>query len=331
MTDWRIFKGDGSQHDNLDALLPDPPPWRSFSRTLRPAFVLTEDMRLAVNAALYLRRPLLLTGKPGTGKSSLIEMVAHELQLGHVLRWSVTSKTTLKSGMYEYDALGRLNERVPGNDEIDRFITLGPLGTALQASSRTRALLIDEIDKGDLDFPNDLLHVFERGEYTIPELERYEKPKATVRTAFARIEGTGMGVTESHEPTAVPVEKGTIRCEKFPFIVLTSNGEREFPAPFLRRCIQLEIKYPDKVDKLRDIVLSHLSHLSASHVSEIDEIAQTFLDRQSRGDLANDQLLNAVFLACDLKHKGKDIGADREWLIQTVMAHITTSGFTGGQ
>src|SRR5262245_20629950 len=119
---WELFRGDGTSHGHL-AALPPAPPWRPFARDRSPvkpanladdniwapdrdralSFVVTQPMRRAVNAALYLRRPLLITGKPGTGKSSLIEAVAYELRMGKVLRWPITSRTTLKSGLYEYD------------------------------------------------------------------------------------------------------------------------------------------------------------------------------------------------------------------------------------
>ncbi len=334
MTNWRLFTGEADgkprKGDWFDRALPDPPPWRKFKRAGKPSFVVTEEMKLAVNAALHLRRPLLLTGKPGTGKSSLIETVADELMLGKVLRWPITSKSTLKSGMYEYDALARLNERDRRGASIENYLTLGPLGTALQASDRTRALLIDEIDKGDLDLPNDLLHVFERGDYSIPELERHGKAEVKVRTAFARMADDGVPLA-AHEPPEVHVTNGKLQCVKFPFIVLTSNGEREFPAPFLRRCIRLEITPPKTKEELREIVLSHLTELKSKHVAEIEALAQKFLDLRASGDLANDQLLNAVFLACDLKRQGTDLGDDSEKVLAQILAQLTSTGFTSGQ
>src|SRR5262249_51923874 len=172
--------------------LPAPPPWRRSARLTTAVmpergdaffdaeaqraqpFRPSPEMILAVNAALYLRRPLLLTGKPGTGKSTLIAKVAHELKLGPVLRWSITSRTTVRGGVYEYDAVGRLQASPPGSPAppVSKYLTLGPLGTALAARSWPRPLLIDEIDKSDLDLANDLLNVIEEGTYEIPELRR---------------------------------------------------------------------------------------------------------------------------------------------------------------
>src|SRR6476619_752072 len=123
MTDWKIFVKESDPHDNLEQL-PDPPPWR-FSRKPNPLqrpndldldievsraapFLPSDPMIVAVNAALYLRRPLLITGKPGTGKSTLIAKVAHQLKLVPVIRWPINSRSTVRGGVYEYDAVGRL-------------------------------------------------------------------------------------------------------------------------------------------------------------------------------------------------------------------------------
>ena len=196
----------------------------------------------AVNAALHLRRPLMLTGRPGSGKSMLIESVANELSLGRVLRWHVTSSSTLNEALYRYDAVGRLQElqlkkRAP---DITEYLTLGPLGTALLPTGRPRALLIDEIDKADIDLPNDLLNVFERGEFEIPELARV---------------GGSHDIREAPPGTErFTIHDGHVRCAQFPFVVLTSNGERDFPAAFLRRCIRLRMPPPDvePADRHRD-------------------------------------------------------------------------------
>ncbi|PSB65246.1 AAA family ATPase, partial [filamentous cyanobacterium CCP1] len=191
--DWKIFRGDHRDpHDGIDRL-PKAPSWRPFGTDISPGVsrrkrrgetfqVRPEEVEM-VNAALYLRRPLLITGKPGTGKSSLAYAVARELNLGEVLYWPITTRTTLKDGLYSYDAIGRLQEvkqseakgeQVDDPQKIANYITLGPLGTALLPSSRPRILIIDEIDKSDIDLPNDLLTIFEEGRFEIPELARLE-------------------------------------------------------------------------------------------------------------------------------------------------------------
>ena len=316
MKDWKIFTGSNTPHNGL-LELPAPPPWR-FSRpqdTLVPPkdstaarydqerhralpFITSEPMKLAVNAALYLRRPLLLTGKPGTGKSTLISKVAQELRLGPVLRWPINSRSTVRSGVYEYDAVGRLQASKDSMPEVEKYLTLGPLGTALMANAWPRALLIDEIDKSDLDFANDLLNVIEEGEYEIPELHRLGRDSVQVRDAFKQM---------------VSVPDGRIVCDQFPFVVMTSNAEREFPAPFLRRCVRLTIDPPNKADLAR-IVKSHLDRYAERQVRSdegkvlppqrkvpnTEDIKRLIADfdtsRRENKEVSTDQLLNAVFL-----------------------------------
>jgi MoxR-like ATPase len=198
-----------------------------------------------------------------------------------VLRWSITSRTTLRDGLYLYDALGRLNERQTGasiaEDDIGKFIELGPLGTVLYPTSWPRALLIDEIDKSDLDLPNDLLNIFEEGEVNIPELTRHSQPRIEVRLW--------------RREQRVRVEHGKFICKQFPFVVLTSNGERTFPGPFLRRCIQFTIPEPTPT-QLEEIVEKRLGSVT----SDMKSIIKDFIDLRNRGDVATDQLLNAIFL-----------------------------------
>ncbi|MYR40298.1 AAA domain-containing protein [Streptomyces sp. SID4944] len=290
---WKpYYRGDGEQRE---AALADPPPWRTFPRRpqhreYRPPPGLVD----AVNAALHLRRPLLVSGPAGSGKSSVIEQVAHELKLGGVLRWHITSRSSLSEALYRYDALGRIHAqslrsamsqgaaartgRGRSRDEIGPFLQLGPLGTALVPSEQPRALLVDEIDKSDLDLPSDLLEVLERGEFVIPELVRYRKPRVAVR------------LWDSDEEYVV--ERGRVPCTQFPFILLTSNGERDFSPAFLRRCIRYTMP-PLTADLLYGIVEAHFEGAPEGS----DELVRQFAERVGAGEhLAIDQLLNAVAL-----------------------------------
>lgn len=324
---WWIYEGTGVPHDGIDRL-PAPPPWRVFDESATPTAPRVEeteaDIRRGanyrpdpdtvelVNAALYLRRPLLVTGHPGTGKSTLATAVAHELKLGRPLRWNITSRVTLKDGLYQYDPLARLYQTKRHADDtagpdhgedLGRFIRLGPLGTALLPSAKPRVLLIDEIDKGDLDLPNDLLTIVEDGAYEIAELVRHAD-----RTADAQ-------VMTADSTERVPVHQGQVSCRAFPVIVMTSNDEREFPPAFLRRCIQVTLPQPDG-DKLTSIVDAHLDGLAQGSTDLID----TFLTRREPGDLATDQLLNAIYLT---DQAGRSGGVDRVLLAEKVMTHLS--------
>ncbi|MEU2853962.1 AAA family ATPase [Streptomyces syringium] len=313
MSTWPVYTGTAEPHDGVSRL-PGPPPWRAFDGgpvlTLSQQEVdsaspdathrgstyrATPESIDLVNAALVLRRPLLITGLPGSGKSSLPYAVARELKLGPVLRWNITSRSTLQDGLYQYDPLARLYAASKGaeakratetgevhhpGDAIGDHLRLGPLGTALLPYDRPRVLLIDEIDKSDLDLPNDLLNVLEEGQYEIPELVR-----ATSHTPEAKLMIAG-------GEDRVTVHRGRVRCRAFPFIVLTSNGEREFPPAFLRRCVPLQLRRPER-DHLEAIVRAHLGELD----EETTRVITTFLERSSTGELATDQLLNAIYLS----------------------------------
>ncbi|GAA4460003.1 AAA family ATPase [Phytohabitans houttuyneae] len=277
------YRGDGVPRD---VTLHRPPPWREFPRRpLATVFQPPPGLTDAVNAALSLRRPLLITGAPGSGKSTVVDSVAAELKLGPALRWHITSRSTLLESLYRYDVLGRIHARQLGQpahtDDIAPFIQLGPLGTALLPADRPRALLIDEIDKSDLDLPSDLLDALERGEFEIPELARHEHPVVAVRE---------WGGSATH-----PIERGMVRCTEFPVIVMTSNGERDFPAPFLRRCIRYTMPLPTR-DMLHRVVRAHLD-LAVPGSGPLADLVDDFLQRLRDGEnLAIDQLLNAVFM-----------------------------------
>ncbi|MFD7688604.1 AAA family ATPase [Streptomyces sp. NPDC059781] len=286
---WKpYYRGDGERRSTP---LADPPPWRTFPRTAQHRqYQPPPGLVDAVNTAVHLRRPLLVSGPAGSGKSTVIEQVAHELDLGPVLRWHITSRSSLTDALYRYDALGRIHAQSlraathgrgragRGRDDIAPYLQLGPLGTALLPADRPRALLIDEIDKSDLDLPSDLLEVLERGEFEIPELVRYRRPRVMVRQ---------WGSEDEH-----PVDRGRVQCTQFPFILLTSNGERDFSPAFLRRCIRYTMP-PLTADLLYDIVRAHFEDVPEGG----EELVEKFAQRVAAGEhLAIDQLLNAVAL-----------------------------------
>ncbi|MFD7428791.1 AAA family ATPase [Streptomyces sp. NPDC059818] len=330
-SEWLIYRGIGEPHDGVPQL-PPPPPWRDFSggrgtpadaddsadRRLGIPGRIAEEHRPGaeelemINAALYLRRPLLVTGDPGAGKSTLAHSVARELEFGKVLRWPIVSRSSLLDGLYHYDAIARLQDvqiashaSADGGDGADpsqnvgSYIRLGPLGTALLPSDRPRVLLIDELDKSDIDLPNDLLNVLEEGEFAIPELERI----------VDRLPDGEADVLD-HDGNKVRIKGGRVQCRAFPFVVLTSNGERDFPAPLMRRCIHLELDRPDH-KRLAAFVKAHLGE-EAARSSE--DLITRFLERSRSELLATDQLLNAIYLT----HAAAPAGRDRlaELLIQ---------------
>ena len=298
---WGIYRGTGRPAAEIPDV-PAAPPWRTAKLSegnphalAPPSFSDSEDIQRAeaykphphtvemVNAAIYLRRPLLVTGKPGSGKSTLAYSLARELALGPVLRWNITSRSTLRDALYAYDALARLNDySIKQPKDIGEYFSIGPLGTALLPHTRPRVILIDEIDKCDIDLPNDLLHVLDEGEYTIPELFREgQTVPAKVWTLDKR---------------QVDITGGRISCREFPLVIMTSNGERDFPAPFLRRCLRVTIPRL-KATELAAIVDAHLPGGAQEQRSKRMELIEEFFRRSGAGDLLSmDQLFNAVFL-----------------------------------
>lgn len=299
-TPWPIFRCDNQgipvkPHSDIDKL-PPPPPWRTFDSppgkeaepelltASPPPHIFDATEIELINAAMFLRRPLLITGRPGCGKSSLARAVGYQLGLGQLLRWPINTRSTLKEGLYNYDALARLQDtdlKCDAGDKSDtciigNYMRLGPLGTALLPRKRPRVLLIDEIDKSDIDLPNDLLDVFEEGGFEIPELARLAKIETTIN------------IKPADEGEPWPISNGRVRCSAFPLVIMTSNGERGFPAPFLRRCIRLEVSPPNE-DKLINIVKAHFNQTDP-------DLLQQFLEHRKSGHLATDQLLNAVYL-----------------------------------
>jgi MoxR-like ATPase len=207
---------------------------------------LTNDaLEAAVNAALALERPLLVRGEPGTGKTLLAEAVAEALSI-KLITWNVKSTTRAQDGLYVYDTVQRLYDSRFGDGDIRdirRYIKLGPLGTAVGAPERV-VLLIDEIDKADLEFPNDLLHELDRMRFSIVE--------------------TGDEVVAAYRPV----------------VIITSNNEKELPDAFLRRCVFHFIDFPDK-DFMRRVVGVHHPDLDQALT---EQALQAFFDiRSMRG------------------------------------------------
>jgi MoxR-like ATPase len=310
--DWWVYRGDGKPHDPN---LPQAPPWRRFGGAPRAKFQIDDAEIDLVNAALLLRRPLLITGVPGVGKSSLIHAVAHELRLGEVLAWPINTRSKLQNGLYDYDAIGRFQEEqargwdkpTPDDTEqayerLGQYVKLGPLGEAFLPSDRPRAVLIDEIDKSDIDLPNDLLNIFEEGWFEIPALSRAPWPTIPVRR------GSKSGGT-------IEISGGRVTATEFPFVVMTSNGERDFPQAFLRRCIRLPIEKPSR-EKLANIVEAHLRGTSKSEA----DLLQEFFENSQKEDLATDQLLNALYLTAKLSVnlRDKDLEKLKEALFKSL-------------
>ncbi|WP_313548763.1 MoxR family ATPase [Pseudomonas sp.] len=199
-------------------------------------YVATADLQLAVNAAITLQRPLLIKGEPGTGKTLLAEQLAQALGT-QLITWHIKSTTKAHQGLYEYDAVSRLRDSQLGVDKVHdvaNYIKKGKLWEAFDAQERV-VLLIDEIDKADIEFPNDLLQELDRMEFYVYE--------------------TGE----------------TVRAQHRPIIIITSNNEKELPDAFLRRCFFHYIAFPDR-DTLKRIVDVHFPNTSQTLVNEALEV-----------------------------------------------------------
>ncbi|MEU6139329.1 AAA family ATPase [Streptomyces sp. NPDC047081] len=234
---WGAYRGTGLPgRDATARSWPVPPPWRRFDGgpDLPPppddpsAMALlgdgpqpsvAPDEVERVNAAMALCRPLLVTGEPGTGKSTLAYRISRELGLGRVLRWRITSVSSLREGLY--DETGRL----------------GPLGTAFLPHRRPRVLLIDRLDRAEISLPDDLCTVLEAGGFTVP--------------------GDPSQVTTADDPvTPVALPGGAVRCHVFPIVVITSTGERDLSPALVQQCVSLVLPPPAQ-ETLRAIAAAH--------------------------------------------------------------------------
>jgi MoxR-like ATPase len=191
------------------------------------SYIASEELRHAVNIAVALQRPLLVRGEPGTGKTLLAENVASALGM-KLIRWHVKSTTKARDGLYVYDTVARLNDSRFGEkgtvNDIERYIKLGPLGQAIDSPTRV-VLLIDEVDKADLEFPNDLLHELDTMRFRIDETNR------------------------------------EVVAKERPIVIITSNNEKELPDAFLRRCVFHYIQFPNR-ELMAEIVKVHHPDIS---------------------------------------------------------------------
>jgi hypothetical protein len=359
---WALYTNDHpgrKLNENLDI---QPPPWRSFSGAIDLKYKvpdLNDDQRrrgttfrlpreqddaitpegkkvlMAVNAAIHLRRPLLVTGQPGVGKSSLAYSIAHELGLGRVLWWPITPRTELEQGLFRYEALDRLRDSQGQTGSAEDYITLGPLGTAFLPLKKPRMLLIDEIDKSELQLPNELLHLFEEGSFTIPQLRRefhqrrkdpkqYNKPREIKTPAEVPAE-----LDTDDAETPARIYGGKVQCNAFPIVVMTSNDERDFPAAFYRRCIRVEMPPPTQESALHALIAAQFgedwTHGTWRDSPFLSELVTDFLPSQAASaegrHRAVDQFLNAAHLLMGVE--GGPSGADAEALRKILFRPLT--------
>ena len=190
-------------------------------------YISTNDLTVAVNASIALEKPLLVKGEPGTGKTELARQIASSLKL-EIIEWSIKSTTKAQQGLYEYDAVSRLRDSQLGEEikDISKYIKKGKIWESFETTKKS-VLLIDEIDKADIEFPNDLLQELDKMEFYIYE--------------------TGEVVKANHRP----------------IIIITSNNEKELPEAFLRRCFFHYIQFPE-IDTLRKIVEVHFPDIKKS-------------------------------------------------------------------
>lgn len=358
-SDWALYTNDHPGRKLDEDLDIQSPPWRSFSGSVDAEYKVPElnddqrrrgvsfrlprmedggitaegkDVLLAVNAAIHLKRPLLVTGHPGVGKSSLAYSIAHELGLGRVLWWPITPRTELEQGLYRYEALDRLRDSQSQTGSAADYITLGPLGTAFLPLKKPRVLLIDEIDKSDLQLPNELLHLFEEGSFSIPQLRREFRQRQNSLRQPKKSEvdnkSTDLPAEVDTDDAEMParIYGGKVQCHAFPIVVMTSNDERDFPAAFYRRCIRVKMPAPTQESALHDLIAAQFGkdwaneawHNSPLRPDLINHFLSSQDDSMEWRQRAVDQFLNAAHLLMGLEGgpSEKDAQALREILFR---------------
>ena len=191
-------------------------------------YISTKDLNVAVNAAITLEKPLLIKGEPGTGKTELARQISNSLGL-EIIEWNIKSTTKAQQGLYEYDAVSRLRDSQLGDNKIENienYIKKGKIWNAFESKERS-VLLIDEVDKADIEFPNDLLQELDKMEFFVYETNQI------------------------------------VRAKKRPIVIITSNNEKELPEAFLRRCFFHYIQFPE-IDTLRKIIQVHFPDIKKS-------------------------------------------------------------------
>ena len=201
-------------------------------------YISTSDLTVAVNASIALEKPLLVKGEPGTGKTELAKQIANSLDL-EIIEWSIKTTTKAQQGLYEYDAVSRLRDSQLGNTvkKVEKYIKKGKLWTSFETKNKS-VLLIDEIDKADIEFPNDLLQELDKMEFHVYE--------------------TGQ----------------LVKAKNRPIVIITSNNEKELPEAFLRRCFFHYIQFPE-LETLKKIVKVHFPEIKKSL---LNSALQTFFE-----------------------------------------------------
>lgn len=268
------------QHQTEDFDVSDNLFYSTFTGKQSKSYIASDQTAEIVNLAIRLGRPLLVEGEAGCGKTSLARAIAEELSLDkNFISITVKSTSQAKDLLYRFDALRRLQESQNPNSNIAHrvypFIQLEPLGYAIQAG-KPSVVLIDEIDKADIDFPNDLLDVLDRFEFDIEDLPREESDECKEKRGFAR---------------HVASPQNGIR----PIVIITSNREKQLPEPFLRRCLYIQLNFPEDESMLFDIVKSNLCK-TMDQISEnlINDAVTKFCEIRRRGSELNLQKLPAT-------------------------------------